>query len=77
MLIDSSIETNIKVREYFDVSDEGKGLHSLKSIRIRDTTPTTAMKDDVFRRDLKTVNCIGKEKCSVMMFITLKCISIN
>ena len=33
LAIDSSIHEKIKLRQEFDISEEGKELHSIKSIR--------------------------------------------
>ena len=36
MAIDSSIRENVKLREEFDISDEGKELNSIKTTRRKD-----------------------------------------
>ena len=51
--IDSSIVEKIKLRQEFDISEEGKNIHSLKDIRRIDTTTITTMIDYMFYRDLK------------------------
>ena len=51
--IDSSIDEKIKLRQEFDISEEGKNIHSLKDIRRIDTTTITTMIDYMFYRDLK------------------------
>ena len=48
--IDSSIDEKIKLRQEFDISEEGKNTHSLKDIRRIDIT---TMIDYMFNRDLK------------------------
>ena len=53
MLIDSSINEKISLREEFDVSDEGKSLNSLKNIRRIDQTSITDMLDKFLNRDLR------------------------
>ena len=53
LVIDSSIDEKVKLREDFDISAEGKELHSLKIIRRRDKIPIIAMTDEIFHRDLK------------------------
>ena len=53
MIVDSSIHEKNKLREKFDISEEGKELHSLKSIRRKDNTPITQMSVDIYNRDLK------------------------
>ena len=51
--IDSSIDEKIKLRQEFDISEEGKNTHSLKDIRRIDITTITTMIDYMFNRDLK------------------------
>ena len=51
LVIDSSIHEKAILREEFDISDEGKELHSLKTIRKNDKTPITLMSDDILNRD--------------------------
>ena len=53
MVIDSSIHEKGQLREEFDISDEGKELHSLKTIRRKDKTSITQMSDDIYNRDFK------------------------
>ena len=53
LLIDSSINDKINLREEFDISDEGKELHTFKTIRRKDETPITQMSDDIYNRDSK------------------------
>ena len=53
MVIDSSIHKKVKLREEFDISDEGKELHTFKTIRRKDETPITQISDDIYNRDLK------------------------
>ena len=50
---DSSIDENVKLIEDFDISEEGKELHSLKSVRRRDMTSITSMTDEIFHRAFK------------------------
>ena len=52
LAIDSSIHEKIQLRQKFDISEEGKELHSIKSIRRRDMTPISTMTDDIFNSDL-------------------------
>ena len=47
LLVDSSINENINLRENFDVSDKGKELDSLKNIRRNDQTSITNMIDGI------------------------------
>ena len=54
MVIDSSIHEKVKLREEFNVSEEGKELHSLKTIRRKDKITITQMLDDMFNRDFRT-----------------------
>ena len=53
LLIDSSINEKINLREEFDVSDEGKKLNSFKNIRRIDQTSITDMLDKCLNRDLR------------------------
>ena len=53
LAIDSSIHENINLREEFDISDERKEPHSLKTIRRNDKTLITSMSDDILNRDLR------------------------
>ena len=53
MLIDSSINQKINLREEFDVSDEGKELNSLKNLRRNDQTPITHISDEILNRDFR------------------------
>ena len=48
LVIDSSIDEKVKLREEFDISEEGKDIHSLKSIRRRDMISITSMAYDIF-----------------------------
>ena len=54
MLIHSSINEKINLREKFDVSDEGKELNSLKNIRRNDQTSITNMTDEILNCDYRT-----------------------
>ena len=56
LLIDSSINEKVNLRDEFDVSDEGKELSSLKNVRRNDRTPITNMSDAIVNRDFR----IGK-----------------
>ena len=47
LMIDSSIEEMINLRDEFDVSNEGKELSSLKSNRRNDRTPIINILDDI------------------------------
>ena len=51
MLIDSSINDKINLREEFDISDEGKELNSLKNIKRNDQTSITNMAYEFLNRD--------------------------
>ena len=53
LVIDSSIDEKFKLREEFVISEEEKELHSIQTIRRRDTIPITTMIDEIFNRDLK------------------------
>ena len=53
LLIDSSINENINLREEFDVLDEGKELNSLKNIRRNDQTSIGYMIDEILNRDYR------------------------
>ena len=53
MVIDSSIHEKVNCREEFNILEEGKELHSLKTIRINDKTPITLMSHGIFNRDLR------------------------
>ena len=53
MVIDSSIYEKVKLREDFDILDEGKKIHSLKTIRRKDKIPITQISDDIYNRDFK------------------------
>ena len=53
LVIEYSIDEKVKLREEFDISEEGKDIHSLKSIRRRDLLPITSMAYEIFHRDLK------------------------
>ena len=50
MLIDSFVNEKINLREEFDVSDEGKELTSLKSIRRNDQTLINHISDEILNR---------------------------
>ena len=56
LAINPSIRKKVELREDFDISDEGKELHSLMTIKRRDMNPITQMSDDIFNRDLKYMN---------------------
>ena len=51
LMIYSSIDEKVNLRDEFDVSDEGKDLSSLKSIRRNDRTQITNISDDIANRD--------------------------
>ena len=53
LVIDSYIDEKVKLREEFDISEEGKELYSLESIRRRDMTPITIMTNEIFNYELK------------------------
>ena len=53
MFIDASIHKKANLREEFDTSDDGKELHSIKTIRRKDKTPITQMSDDIYNDNLK------------------------
>ena len=53
MLIDSSINNQINLREEFDISDEGKELNNLKNVRRNDQTTITNMTDEILNRDFR------------------------
>ena len=53
LVIDSSIEERVPLRDEFDISDEGKELNSLKNIRRNDKTPLTNLSEDISDRDFR------------------------
>ena len=53
LVIDSSIEERVPLRDEFDISDEGKELNSLKNIRRNDKTPITNLSEDISDRDFR------------------------
>ena len=53
MLIDSSVNEKINLREEFDVSDEGNEPHSFKNIRRNYQTSITHMTDEILNRDFR------------------------
>ena len=53
LMIDSSIDKKVNLRDEFDVSDEGKELSSLKNIRRNDRTSITNISDDIVNRDFR------------------------
>ena len=55
-MIDSSIHKRFNLKEEFFISEEGKELYSLKTIKRNDKTPITQISDDIFNRDLKIDN---------------------
>ena len=61
MAIDSSIRENVKLREEFDISDEGKELNSIKTTRRKDQAPITQISDDIYNRDFK-INELNNKK---------------
>ena len=62
MLIDSSINEKINLREEFDVSDEGKELNSLKNIRRNDQTSISYMTEESLNRDYRIDELNKKRK---------------
>ena len=69
LLIDSSINEKINLREEFDVSDEWKELNSLENIRSNNQTPITNMLDIILNRDLRIDELNKKERYLIMMFL--------
>ena len=53
LAIDSFIDKKAKLREEFDISEEGKELHSIKSIKRRNMTQITTMIDENINRIFK------------------------
>ena len=53
LMIESTIEENINLRDEFDVSNEGKELSSLKNNRRNDRTPIINISDDIINRDFR------------------------
>ena len=53
IVIDSLIHERINLREEFDISEEGKELHSLNTIRRKDKTPINQMSDDIYNFGFK------------------------
>ena len=50
LMIDSSIDEKVNLRDGFDVSDEGKELSSLKNNRSNDRTPIIDISDGIVNR---------------------------
>ena len=53
LMIDSSIEEKINLRDEFDISNEGKELSSLNCNRRNDRTPIINISDDIINRDFR------------------------
>ena len=62
MLIDSSIDEKINLRDEFDVSDEGKELSTLKNNRRNDRTPIINISDDIINRDFRIEELSNKRE---------------
>ena len=62
LTIDSSIDEKFNLRDEFDVSDEEKGLSSLKNIRRNDSTPITNISDDIVNRDFRIEELSNKRE---------------
>ena len=62
LLIDSSINKKINLREKFDVSGEGEELNSLKNIRRNDQTSLTHITDEILNRDCRIDELNKKRK---------------
>ena len=62
LMIDSSIEENINLRDEFDVSNEGKELSSLKNNRRNDRTPIINISDDIINRDFRIEELSNKRE---------------
>ena len=62
LMIDSSIEEMINLRDEFDVSNEGKELSSLKSNRRNDRTPIINISDDIINRDFRIEELSNKRE---------------
>ena len=62
MLIDSSVDIKVNLRDDFDVSDEGKELGSLKNIRRNDSTSITNISDDIIKRDFRIEELSNKRE---------------
>ena len=78
MFIDASIHKKANLREEFDTSDDGKELHSIKTIRRKDKTPITQMLDDIYNRDLKIDELNNKREIYlVTMSLKSKDMSLN
>ena len=72
LVIDSSIHEKFNSRKKFDVSEEGKELHSLKTIRGNDKTPITIISDDIINRNFKINELNKKTRNLVTMSLRLK-----
>ena len=53
LMIDSSIDEKVNLRDEFNVSDEGKELSNLENIRRNDRTPITNISDVIVNRDFR------------------------
>ena len=62
MLIDSAIDEKVNLIDKFDVSDEGKELSSLKSIRRNDRIPITQRSEDSLNRDFRIEELSNKRE---------------
>ena len=72
MLIDSSINEKINLRDEFDGSDEGKDLNSLKNIRRIDQTSITNMTDEILYCDFRTDELKKKREVCINDVSTIK-----
>ena len=65
LVIDFSIYEMVNFRDKLNIIEEGKELHSHKTIRTNDKTPIPQMSYDIFNRDFKIDELIkNREKCS-------------
>lgn len=61
----------IKLRDYFDVSDEGKDLHSLKSTKINEMIPINNMQYEILQRKIiidelnRTIKCFSNDDYNI------------
>ena len=62
LMIDSSIDENIKHRKEFDISDEAKELSTLKNNRRNDRTSIINISDDIINRDFRIEELSNKRE---------------
>ena len=62
LLIDSSIDEKVNLRDEFDVSGEGKELSSLKNVRKNNKTPITNISDFIVNPDFRIEELSNKRE---------------